>query len=304
VTDDVLDRVRPYVGRPAESTVEARDPVNVPMIRHWCDAMGDTNPAYLDEAVAKATRHGGLVAPAAMLQAWCMDKPGGELHDLVTEVMDAFNDAGFTSVVATNYEQDYHRELRPGDLLREERTVEDVSELKQSKLGAGHFVTMLNTYRDERGDIVGTSRMRVLRFRPAAKPAPVMPRPRPPVNRDNAFFWDGIENHQLLLQRCASCERLRHPPGPMCPSCGSLDWTTQAATGRGTVHSWVVHHHPPLPGFELPVTVLLVDLEEGVRFVADLADAAAGSLEIGMAVEVDYVTDDGGTLPRFRRASA
>ena len=308
--EDLLARLRAHVGRPPVAAVPARDPVNLPMIRHWCDALGDTNPAYVDDAAAVAAGHGAVFAPPAMLQAWCMGHPGGPPQDLVADALALLADAGFTSVVATDYEQDYLRPLRLGDLLTEERTLEDVSELKQSKLGPGHFVTMLNTYRDAEGEVVGTSRMRVLRFRPTgagAAPAEDLstrPRPTPPVNRDTAFFWEGIARQELLLQRCGSCAELRHPPGPSCPRCGSLDWEPVVASGRGTVHSWVVHHHPPLPGFTLPVTVLLVDLEEGVRFVADLADADAGPVEVGLPVVVDFTADPHGgpTLPRFRRA--
>ena len=53
----------------------APDEVNLPMIRHWVDALDDRNPIYLDEAAGAATRHGGLVAPPAMLQTWTMGRP-------------------------------------------------------------------------------------------------------------------------------------------------------------------------------------------------------------------------------------
>ena len=42
------------------------------MIRHWCEAMGDTNPVYIDAEAAAASVHGGIVAPPTMLQAWVM----------------------------------------------------------------------------------------------------------------------------------------------------------------------------------------------------------------------------------------
>ena len=46
--------------------------MNAPMIRHWCEAMGDTNPIYLDDAAARAAGRPGIVAPPTMLQAWVM----------------------------------------------------------------------------------------------------------------------------------------------------------------------------------------------------------------------------------------
>ncbi len=46
----------------------------------------------------------------------------------------------------------------------------------------------------------------------------------PSMTADTQFFWDGVRDHRLLIQRCASCGALRHPPRPMCPQCHSLEW--------------------------------------------------------------------------------
>ena len=59
--------IRSYVGKPIGPPVVARDPVNEPMIRQWCDAMGERHPAYLGSDTAAATVHGGVVAPPTML---------------------------------------------------------------------------------------------------------------------------------------------------------------------------------------------------------------------------------------------
>ena len=71
----------------------------------------------------------------------------------------------------------------------------------------------------------------------------------PSMTADTQFFWDGVKAHQLLIQRCAGCGRLRHPPRPMCPSCHSLEWETVEASGSGTVYSFVMPRHPPVPWF-------------------------------------------------------
>ena len=80
----------------------------------------------------------------------------------------------------------------------------------------------------------------------------------PSMTPDTKFFWDGVREHRLLVQRCASCGALRHPPRPMCPACRSLAWETTEATGRGTVYSFVIPHHPPLPWFPEPYVVAQV----------------------------------------------
>ena len=124
---------------------------------------------------------------------------------------------------------------------------------------------------------------------------------RPQLNRDTAYFWEGIAAGELRLQRCNACGALRHPPGPACPECGALDRGYVAASGRGTVFSYVVHRHPPVPGRELPILLVLVDLEEGVRMVGELVDASPDDLAIGMPVTADFRRiDDDLTLPVWR----
>ena len=121
----------------------------------------------------------------------------------------------------------------------------------------------------------------------------------PSMTEDTAFFWDGLKEQRLLIQRCANCGELRHPPRPMCPSCHSLEWDTMESSGRGTVYSFVMPHHPPLPWFEMPYVVALVDLEEGTRLVSNI-DAPPGTIALGSAVRVRFDEFDGGlVLPIF-----
>jgi uncharacterized OB-fold protein/acyl dehydratase len=284
----------------------ARDPVNEAMIRHWCDAVGDANPVYTDPKAAGASVHGGVVAPPTMLQAWSMrglEPSGSKQPNVQDELMATLNAAGFSSVVATNCDQEYMRYLRPGDLITISAAIDAVSGEKHTALGDGHFVTTKTTFRDHDGDVVGTMTFRILKFRPPPPSTghPTALRPRPAVNRDNAFFWEGIDRGELLIQRCASCGRLRHPPGPMCPSCRSLEWDTVASTGRGVVYSFVVPHHPHVPSFEYPYVVGLVELEEGTRLVSNVIGVDPADVHVGMPVAVEFVAvDDELTLHQFR----
>ncbi len=123
----------------------------------------------------------------------------------------------------------------------------------------------------------------------------------PIPDRDDAFFWEGARHDELLIQRCVSCHTLRHPPAPMCARCGSLESDAAESTGRGTIHSWIVSHHPTEPDAE-PRVVILVDLEEGTRIVSNLVDAAVTDVDNGLPVEVCFVTYGDVVLPQFRLA--
>ena len=153
-------------------------PVNEPMIHHWCDAIGDRNPVYLDQGVAAKSGFGGIVAPPAMLQAWTMrglrpDTPEEAAAKQAAgdrkSVLQVLDEAGYTSVVATNCEQEYFRYLEPGDQLTHTIEVESVSPEKTTGLGVGRFLTQLYTFRDASGEIVGTMRFRILKFKPRSQ---------------------------------------------------------------------------------------------------------------------------------------
>lgn len=122
----------------------------------------------------------------------------------------------------------------------------------------------------------------------------------PQVEPDDEFFWAGVAERRLLLQRCSSCGTLRHPPGPMCGSCHSTAWDTQEASGRGVIHAWILSRPPGDPE-AAPRIVALVDLDEGVRFVSNLVGVEPTQVANGMAVGLVFETVDGVLLPQFRR---
>ena len=130
-----------------------------------------------------------------------------------------------------------------------------------------------------------------------------MERPLPQPDPDTEFFWEAVRRHELHILRCQECRTYVHLPRPACRNCGSTELAGEKVSGRGVVHSFTVTHFP-LPGFEPPFAVVLVELEEqpGLRLAGNLVDVAPGDIEIGLPVEVTFerVSDDV-TLPLFRR---
>lgn len=114
------------------------------------------------------------------------------------------------------------------------------------------------------------------------------PRLAPAISPDTEFFWNGLRERKLLIQRCGQCGSLRHPPRPMCPKCRCLQWDTIESSGRGAVYSYAIPHEPRFPGFEYPYIVVLVQLDEGVRLVSNLRDIDPADVTVGMPVEVCY----------------
>jgi uncharacterized OB-fold protein len=212
---------------------------------------------------------------------------------------------GYVGVVATNCEQTYHRYLRPGDLLTVSSEVESIAGPKRTGLGEGFFITTLQTYRDQRGDVVGEMRFRILKFKPGTGTGAASDEgaERSPAPIDSAFFWEGIERDELRVERCRSCGRLRHPPRPMCPACRSTERDFIVASGRGEVYSFVVHHRPEVPGRDHPFAVVLVQLEEGTRIVGNVIDIPPDEVRVGMPVRVTFERDaKGHKLAQWRPA--
>ena len=98
----------------------------------------------------------------------------------------------------------------------------------------GHFITQLYSWATDDGEVVATMRWRLLKFQPrpkkAAKAAPKRQRPRPGITLDNQFFWDGLKDEKLLIQKCSNCGYMQAPPDPMCPKCQSLEWESVSYT--------------------------------------------------------------------------
>ncbi|OIJ69265.1 bifunctional MaoC family dehydratase N-terminal/OB-fold nucleic acid binding domain-containing protein [Streptomyces mangrovisoli] len=309
--DELAVRLRAFEGRAAAVAVRGKDPVNAPMIRHWCEAVGDTSPAYTGP---------DAIAPPTMLQAWTMGGLSGHADrtGAYDELSDLLDEGGYLSIVATDCEQEYLRPLRPGDEIVFGTVIESVSGRKTTKLGTGYFITTRTDIRVG-GELVATHRFRVLKYAPAAARSAGIPvaessapraedrrisaprRPRPVVNRDNSVFWEGIRDHRLLIQRCTGCGTLRHPWIPGCNACGGAGWDTVEAGGEGTVYSYTVLHHPPFPAFDPPHAVALVELAEGVRIVSNVVGTPYDKVRIGMPVRLEFQSyDDELTLPVFR----
>jgi hypothetical protein len=224
--------------------------------------------------------------------------------DPLSVMMTELDAAGYLAVVATNCSQTYHRYLKVGESLTVRARLLDATGPKRTGLGEGWFVTTRSTWFSG-GEPVAAMDFRVLKYRPepatARAASPVM---RPPVTEDTSFFWAGTLAGELRLQRCPSCGALRHPPGPMCPRCGAAqDGSYAVAAGTGSVYSYVVHHHPPVPGKKTPFIVALVELPEGVRVMGELTGINADEVRVGLPVRTAFINvDESLALPGWRPA--
>jgi uncharacterized OB-fold protein len=121
-----------------------------------------------------------------------------------------------------------------------------------------------------------------------------MARPLPLTNPDYQVFYEYIDRHQLHLQRCTSCGRVRFPLSPVCYACFSPAWEWRLSAGRGRVSSWVVFRRQYFEEFPVPYVVVQVEMEEGPRLTANLLSCEPEAVRMGMPVEVVYEDLPGG----------
>jgi uncharacterized OB-fold protein len=122
----------------------------------------------------------------------------------------------------------------------------------------------------------------------------------------SAPFFDATRAGKLVLQRCRGCGTWLHPVRARCPECSGTEIEWAQASGRGRLYSHGRLHRAYHPDLErrLPVTLAVVDLEEGVRLSSRLVDAGAAELRAGMPVEVAFErVSPEVTVPVFRPCS-
>lgn len=107
--------------------------------------------------------------------------------------------------------------------------------------------------------------------------------PAPATNPENEAFFAAALQGRLLYGYCRNCDKAHYYPRRSCPSCFStkVDWVD--ASGRGRIYSYTVIG----AGAERRV-VAFIELEEGVRMLSNIVDAAPGQLAIGAAVRVAF----------------
>jgi uncharacterized protein len=130
--------------------------------------------------------------------------------------------------------------------------------------------------------------------------------PQPLADAITLPFWQAAAEHRLVVQRCASCGRMRLPPAPLCPACRSADADWQQVSGRGEVYTYTIVHRPIAAGQPLPTIIAVIALEGagGVRLMSNLVGVEPADVAIGMRVEL--VWEDMSAelaIPRFRPAS-
>jgi uncharacterized OB-fold protein len=127
------------------------------------------------------------------------------------------------------------------------------------------------------------------------------------INHETKARYRARLERQLLVNRCSDCGTWHEPPGPICPSCWSMDIEPTPVAGTGTIFMAIfLHQGPPAEGvdYSTPHPVVTVELDEqpGLRYTSTVVGAPNNAIKIGIRVRLDWVERDGAPMPVFRLA--
>lgn len=136
--------------------------------------------------------------------------------------------------------------------------------------------------------------------------ATASPKPKPVPTAWSEAFWAALRDGRFVLQRCAGCGRYAGYPKVFCPHCyaDELEWAP--ASGRGTIYTYstVTANPPSTFTDELPYTIVIVNLEEGPRFLSRMVAADVEAVRCDAPVELVIERDEAGEpMPLFRLAA-
>ena len=144
-------------------------PIEVGHIMMFARAVGDANPIYYDEDYAKKTETGGIIAPPTFAQASAQFDPNYHLRPKIGQPWfgsgkeptgikpGSPGESGGRGLHAEQHFE-YHRHLRPGDVLTATVKPGRRWEKEGKRSGKLIFNEMVIEYLDQKGELVITAR--------------------------------------------------------------------------------------------------------------------------------------------------
>lgn len=122
----------------------------------------------------------------------------------------------------------------------------------------------------------------------------------PELTEHNRAFWTCGADGALHVPYCESCDRWTLPPQADCPDC-EAPLTSRSTSGRATILTYTVNHHPFNPTVPLPyvIAIVVLDEQEDLRLATNIVDCDPDSLSVGISVEVQFERHDAEPNPVY-----
>jgi hypothetical protein len=144
-------------------------PIEAGHIMMFARAVGDANPIYYDEAYAKTTEPGTVIAPPTFTQSSAQFDPDYGLRPKIgkpwfgsgkepTGIKPGAQESGAGRGLHAEQHFEYHRHIRPGDVLTATIKPGKRWEREGRRSGKLIFSETIIEYRDQKGELVITAR--------------------------------------------------------------------------------------------------------------------------------------------------
>ena len=120
-------------------------------IMKFAEAIGDDNPLWTDEIIARKSKYGGLIAPPTFLRSIRIDRP--ELPF----------DLPFTRLLDGGSDWEYFQPIRVGDHITAKSQITDLQE-RAGRMGLMIIMTNLITYVNQFQEVVATQTNTSIRY--------------------------------------------------------------------------------------------------------------------------------------------
>ncbi len=123
-----------------------------------------------------------------------------------------------------------------------------------------------------------------------------MTRPQITPRGEEKLYFAALGDGQLTYGFCTSCSKAHFYPRTVCPHCHSDQIESRVGSGHGTIYSFTTQYRAgnPLLDDLVPYTIVMVDLVEGYRMMADLIGSDPESISIGLPVlaEIEHPVNE------------
>lgn len=103
-------------------------------------------------------------------------------------------------------------------------------------------------------------------------------------------YWREIpQRYRLEAEKCRRCGQVYFPPRLICATCGSKEFDPVKLAEKGKVLTYTVIRVPPHQFVDqAPYAMGIVELEDGVKVMAQIVDCSFNELRVGLPVKIEF----------------
>lgn len=110
-------------------------------------------------------------------------------------------------------------------------------------------------------------------------------------------YWREMPGrYRLEAGKCTKCSAVQFPKRLICPECGNRNFETIILNRYGKVLTYtVIHVAPSQFSDQAPYPVGIIELDEGVKLLAQITDCPLEELRVEMPVKIEFrkISSDG-----------